>query len=862
MKQRVAAILCLTLVLCACVREEQELNTCESAPVKDLKVNGSVRPGIVNIKFTEAPGSAEKAAEMLESYLDVKEVIPIFPDDPRFTERHHEAGLDRWYSVAYDRDIPVTKASGDLSSLPFVEIAEGAPVPVKKSVSFNDPYLSKQWHYDNPGGSKAFLKGSDMNLRAAWNYETGSDKIIVAVIDEGIRYTHEDLRDNMWINEAEYVGRDGVDDDNNGYVDDIYGYNFCYVNSNKMHGTIVMEDHGTHVAGTIAAVNNNAKGGCGIAGGDGLNGGVRIMCCQALQEKSATESYPSNDMAAFVYAADNGACICNNSWGYTGQSSATRDAIRYFNNNAGFDSQKVQTGPMAGGVAFFSAGNENTDEAYPAMFDECFSVAAIGPNMIRANYSNYGDWVDICAPGGNQNFGAEAGVLSCTAGSDTEYSFFQGTSMACPHVTGAAALALSSFGRTGFTRLDLINLLKDSANPDVYNYNKAYAGELGAGRLDAGAMYGLIYPSAVTECTAEVIGNTLKIKWIVPRLGLAGALRGFKINFNGQTEDFRSTAGRGTEQSRTYSNLEYDTEYSVYFITYDEYGNESDPSQVFRFKTGRNNPPELLSAGATRLILNRNQSGTLLFRYSDVENDAVSFSFSPVCKGLYANKKSDKDLEVTVEASEVFKEKGAGNFIFDLVASDEYGSSKAGFTVNILNHISPEIIKPVPDAAMTLGGTPLELSLRDYFDCDENPKIDISCSLSGVVRYSRSGENVKITPVGTGITVVTIKLTDEFGDSKSQKFKVTVYPDGSSSMVYPTQVKGTTFTVCVPSEQSQRVVIKVVSSVGTMIVNMSYLISNSKPAVVKLPGNLAPGVYTVVIAFEDGTTSKQTIVKI
>lgn len=128
--------------------------------------------------------------------------------------------------------------------------------------------MDQQWHYRNPGTLAPSVKGADINLWEAWQYETGSSNVIVAVIDEGIQIDHPDLVNNMWVNEAELNGTENSDDDGNGYIDDIYGYNFV---SNS--GNVTSMTHGTHVAGTIAAENGNGIGVCGIAGGNGETSG-------------------------------------------------------------------------------------------------------------------------------------------------------------------------------------------------------------------------------------------------------------------------------------------------------------------------------------------------------------------------------------------------------------------------------------------------------------------------------------------------------------------------------------------------------------------------------------------------------------
>ena len=204
--------------------------------------------------------------------------------------------------------------------------------------------------------------------------------------DQGIVLDHEDLAAHIWVNEAEMNGAEGVDDDGNGYKDDIHGWN--YINNSP---DIIPEGHGTHVAGTISAVNNNGIGVCGVAGGTGEEDGVRIMSLQILYQPVAGGSSQFSERApeTYAYAADNGAVISQNSWtlGVTGKLPYSYEqAFTYFNENAGMDDtdgdgvNDVQTGPMAGGIIIFAAGNAGGPTLLPAASDKVIAVAASGPN--------------------------------------------------------------------------------------------------------------------------------------------------------------------------------------------------------------------------------------------------------------------------------------------------------------------------------------------------------------------------------------------------------------------------------------------------------------------------------------------------
>ncbi|MCG8579157.1 MAG: S8 family serine peptidase, partial [Bacteroidales bacterium] len=426
----------------------------------------------------------------------------IFPYSPKHEAKHQKYGLHLWYEVSISNVAKTQSAILAYSGLESVEICE----PIREvhlihpmsseeldnsqvlksaaSMPFNDPYLPRQWHYNNTGQTNG-LVGADMNAFGAWEITAGSSDVIVSIHDEGVDVEHEDLVDAMWVNEAELNGEPNVDDDGNGFKDDFYGFNFA-----DNMGDITAGHHGSHVAGTVGATNNNGIGVAGVAGGSGNNDGVRLMSCQILGGVSQ-----GNLPASFVYAADNGAVISQNSWGYDQPGyteEAIHDALKYFINEAG----KYAGSPMKGGVVIFAAGNNNYEgDFYPGFYEEVIAVSALGANNTKASYSNYGTWVDVAAPGGDigedadmsddqQEAGYSNGVLSCYAGG--AYGYMDGTSMACPHVSGIAALVVAQYGGEGFTNDDLKTHLT-TAVKDIYHLegNEPYIGKLGLGAIDA-----------------------------------------------------------------------------------------------------------------------------------------------------------------------------------------------------------------------------------------------------------------------------------------------------------------------------------------------------------------------------------------
>ena len=454
----------------------------------------------------------------------------VFPYAGKNETKHKAFGLDLWYDVHYEASgmklaqarnlfrsaegvsyaqrIPLYKPIGGER---FLEVSPAAVAKAAKAAStmpFNDPLLNEQWHYNNDGHIAGTKVGADANVFKAWETGvTGSKDVLVAIIDGGFQVDHPDLKDNVWINTAELNGKPGVDDDGDGYVDDIYGYNFVINSSN-----INAHSHGTHVAGTVGATNNNGIGVCGVAGGSDGKGGVKMMVCQVFDSR-ASSSAVADFGAALVYAADRGASIAQCSWGASvagDEDKSVTEAVDYFTKNGGGEK-------MNGGLCIFASGNNGEEgDYYPGCLDKVVAVGSMAPDGSVAYYSNRGKWVDVTAPGGLEDNGQQYGVLSTLPNST--YGYNEGTSMACPHVSGIAALILSKYGNKQFSNETLRTLLTTSVN-DLYTQNPEYEGLMGSGYIDAyKALQGKegSVPEAVADFTVTASHDNALIEWVIP----------------------------------------------------------------------------------------------------------------------------------------------------------------------------------------------------------------------------------------------------------------------------------------------------------------------------------------------------------
>lgn len=401
-------------------------------------------------------------------------------------------GMDQWYAVSVPDGMDMAQLATMLEAEPAVinyeypnqlvrpfvkdDFVPQAEIQTKAAgpVTMNDPLFKSQWFLYNNGDKSSFgstnVAGTDVDIRDAWRLTAGDPSIIVAIVDEGVKTTHPDLAENMWVNKGEIPGN-GIDDDGNGYVDDVHGYNFA-ADGAVSWGLQGDEGHGTHVAGLVAAVNNNGIGVSSVAGGSGNGDGVRLMSCQIF---SGPERNDNAAVArAIKYAADNGASVLQCSFGlgsyysdraFSESLSAVKAAYDYFR-----DPANANSGVVDGNIVVISAGNSHNSKAeYPGAYRDYICVSAISQDNLPAWYTNYGDGVNIASPGGDNTLGLTmlSTVVSESDASKSDYGFMHGTSMATPVVSGIAALGLSYAKKLGrhFSRDEFESIILSSVNP-------------------------------------------------------------------------------------------------------------------------------------------------------------------------------------------------------------------------------------------------------------------------------------------------------------------------------------------------------------------------------------------------------------
>ncbi|MBD3225483.1 MAG: PKD domain-containing protein [Caldithrix sp.] len=456
-----------------------------------IKLNNSLLDRIDKRRAAREAITGIEALDRLNNQFAAQSLIQKYPDlQPR---RYQGRTIDPrlWFRISFKNEIDAERVARAYRRVSGIIDAQVIGIHKLYARNANDPEYGSQWHLSQSNDA-------DVDAPEAWDIETGSDQIIVAILDTGVRYFHKDLggadasysnpeaaRGNMWINEAEKNGADGVDDDGNGYVDDWIGWDFVDNKSGVSGEDDDVPDndprdyngHGTHCSGIVAAINNNNYAVASPAGGwnngsQAVEGnGVKIMPMRIgwsgryfIFEVGYVDMGFAAD--ALYYAADNGAQIASCSWG-SSNSGGLGDAIDYF--------------VASGGLVFKAAGNDDNEESdYMLDRSDVIGVASTDQNDVKSDFSTYGSFVDISAPGSD--------ILSTYHDNDDPENDYtatlSGTSMSTPLTASVAALIWSQ--NPGWTREQVEQHLYATAD-DIYGIsgNASYEGKLGAGRVNA-----------------------------------------------------------------------------------------------------------------------------------------------------------------------------------------------------------------------------------------------------------------------------------------------------------------------------------------------------------------------------------------
>lgn len=823
--------------------------------------------------------------------IQATDLRPLFHIDPRFEKRMRREGLDCWYEVKFDerqdlQQILTTLSQTNLftivepvfaTSIPTVKVGSAfsleAPAATddEQDLPFDDPMLTKQWHYKNFGTTPKSVAGADINLFEAWKTETGKPNVIVAIVDGGIDVTHEDLVDNLWINEGEIPGN-GIDDDGNGYIDDVYGWNFV---SNKGEITLDEAGHGTHVAGTVAARNNNGIGVGGVAGGDGTPGsGARLMSCQKFEDNLGVTAED-----AFVYSANNGAVISQNSWGYEYPGpgylpSSVKAAIDYFIKYAGCDNDgnQLPDSPMKGGVVIFAAGNDGEDYlSYPGAYEATIAVSAMAPDWKSSYYTNRGDWVDIMAPGGDEYY--PSGMVYSTLpeviyGTGRKYGYMQGTSMACPHVSGIAALVVSHFGGQGFTNEDLKARLLGSLRPEnIDAHNPEYAGRLGVGYIDAASTFAVNQnkkPGDVTDLTAQPGYASVQLSWSA----VADEDDGSPVKYQVYYSDQVMTAGNyksnssltvnaigvepGEKIDCTVGDLKENTTYYVAVIAIDRWGLESGlkPSS---FSTLKNDPPVIEGIPETLIRVSGVEKQQFSVTISDPNGHNLTYKLSGETRGVSATRK-ENTLDFTIRAVAPISETP---YEIELTVTDELGASTTAIIqFEVYKYQAPAIINSFQDL-LTTPNSQQSYDLGQYFT-GSDLSFAAQSSNEEVVAASIQGTTLNVTAKKQGEAIVTVTANSGSESLQStMRVRIVENTDELVYQVYP--LPATTQLNILLNPLVTKADVSIRTLFGEEVFSNLYNVAKLQPININVQ-RLAAGTYTLVVKTSKGTY-KKTFVK-
>ena len=844
--------------------------TVAAAPV-ELQEELAFHPGVAIVYVSEelasrleegASGDAlrRKSAELdyLAGRIGVRSATRLFPYAGEYEARTRAEGLHRWFVVKYNEDVAYSEASPLLKAMPGVSSVEPSHI-IRQNVTVNDPYWNQMWGMNSD---------YDVDCKRVWDsYTMGSPSVVVGVVDGGFQLNHPDLAANV-----------------------LSSGHYNYVKNNS---TITQHFHGTHVAGTIAAVNNNGIGVTGIAGGNSAAGkpGVKLLSLQVFETNSDGSSSSAYDFnRALKEAADKGAIISQNSWGhyfdfnddgkitgseleYARRSHENPDrsftqAIDYFNKYAGCDANGNQKpdSPMKGGVVIFAAGNDDIPYGSPGNYDGCISVGAINKNGSRANFSNYGDWVDICAPGVN----VPSTYLS------GQYTTMSGTSMACPHVSGVAALIVSYYGGKGFTADELRQRLLAGARDIGRSTGSKPIGPLVSawGSFNVNGQGGK--PDPVTDMTVASVGHNLRVDFTSTGAYAYLALAA-KTKTALQNADYQDLGSNivsavklaansdeaGTPQSILLAGLAPSTDYYVTVVPYSfdkKYADQADPVKM---RTADNQKPVITIEDypATGYAFRHHEIVNIPVLCSDPDGDLITVSFKTNGRATFEANNGSTELYSFKLMCPV---SSTGSFSATVEVADELGATaKRVIQYKVLPNEAPAKLKDFGTILLKAKGEEQQFTLDQYFtDPDGEPLFYRATSMDDAIATASVNDEgvLSVKAVKQGVCKVRVSAEDHNGERVEEEVTVLVRMEDTPEVFLSgnTVLSEGEITIIFGVEESATTV-RLISASGVVVYEASGSHSVDTPVTLDVD-SLAPGIYTLEITYQ-GQVYTYTIVK-
>ncbi|MGN1233209.1 MAG: S8 family serine peptidase [Candidatus Cryptobacteroides sp.] len=858
-----------------------------------VKVSPELADSLENAAKTKSAGEVGAAAfRELTTAVKVTSIERTFPNTGRFEARRRAEGLHQWYDIHFEGkgrldDVerilgnagtvltvekrPVIMNFGDDSRYVVFDMPQAASADA--STVFDDPVFPEQWHYYNDGTSgdapegwtgavkwirpKAdnIIRDCDVNVMPVWKstkYNAGNPSVVVAVTDGGVDGKHIDLADNMW-----HDPETGA-----------FGYNFVRKNS-----TVTADNHATHVAGTIAAVNNNGIGVCGLAGGDAKKGqkGVKIMSCQIFEGNTGV-----SETGCFVWACDHGANISQNSWGYQNNNNilqSDKEGIDYFIKYAGCDENgnQLPDSPMKGGLVVFAAGNDSRNWGYPAQYEPCLAVGGVASDYEASYFSNYGDWVDVSAPGGDEY--KDAWIISTYPGD--KVAGMQGTSMACPHVSGIAALILSNFGGPGYTAERLRSTIEASC--DNFSGFNQYI-KIGKGLTNVYKAFMIeegktLTPGRIEDFKVSGKSNKVDYSFTIPACADGScpkSIRLYRSNLGSSANDilkgkFTILSLDGYKVGDKYEGTlylpDFDMDYYLAATALDEARFESsDLSDVAVVNVEANNPPVIEALSDLNIEMEHWQTAVFDFKASDADGHSLTARLNPNTNAATFEWREDGKLRLTIDGTKLTK---TGKTNATVSVSDGFGGkAELRISYNVKENHSPVVGTPMDNYAFGSLNEKWDIDGKTFFLDQDGETLTLTAEITpeSIVAAEPTDGGLTLTPLSFGTARATITATDAFGESVSQEIMIVVRDGTQDIDVYPNPARANLY---IRADAQGKIDVEIVAANGALALSRTFgagTVSLYNPGIINIV-KLKAGNYSVRLKY-DGKTQSHNIVKL